>query len=253
MTRGDAKMLTRAERYGSPEAVFEALVHAQNRISSGELKPSLPAKDATTEQVKEWRAANGVPETAEGYGDLGLQLSEAGKATLSKYLPIAHAANLTPDQVRANLQFLSTMTRDQMEGRATKDREAEDAAQNALRSEWGAEYRRNNNIIQNLLDGRMKPEVKQAFMGARLPDGTPLGSSPDMMRVLLGLALIDNPAGTIVPGAGGDPMKGVEQELAEIRKVMSTDRKRYNGDEKMQARFRELLDAQEKLRGRAQA
>src|SRR6185295_3094292 len=103
--KGDAQLLTRFQRYGSPEAVAEALVHAQNRISKGELKPSL-GKDATPEQVAEWRAANGVPDAPEKY-DLGVKISDSGKAIVDKYLPIAHAANMTTDQVRANLKFMS--------------------------------------------------------------------------------------------------------------------------------------------------
>ena len=50
VAKGDAKKLSRLGRYASPEAVVDALIAAQNRISSGDLKPTLK-KDATPEQI----------------------------------------------------------------------------------------------------------------------------------------------------------------------------------------------------------
>ena len=90
-------------------------------------------------------------------------------------------------------------------------------------------------------------------MGGRLADGTPIGSSPDALKFLVGLALIQNPTGVVVPGSEANPMKGVEEELAKIDQTMKTNRAAYNKDEKMQARYRELLVAKEKLKPRASA
>lgn len=250
MAKGDAKVLTRLQRYASPEALSEALIHAQNRISSGELKPVLK-KDATAEQVAEWRAANGVPESADKY-DLGNpKLSDEGKAFLGRYLPIAHAVNMTPDQVKANLAFIADMNKADAQGRAARDVELEETGEDALRTEWGGEYKRNITFIHNLLDGSATPEFKDKLLGGRLADGTPIGSDPAALRFLMSLALVQNPTGTLVPGYNNNPIQGVDEEIAKIDKVMREDRKTYNGDEKMQARYRELLEAKEKLKPRA--
>lgn len=250
MAKGDAKVLGRLQRYASPEALSDALIAAQNRISSGELKPVL-GKNATPEQITEWRAANGIPESPDKY-DLGkdLKLSDQGKAFMERYLPIAHAANMTPEQVKANLGFIAEMNRADVEGRAARDVELEETGEESLRSEWGGEYKRNITFIHNLLDGAATPEFKDKLLGGRLADGTPIGSDPAALRFLMSLALVQNPTGTLVPGYNNNPTQGVDEEIAKIDKVMREDRTAYNKDEKMQARYRELLEAKEKLRPR---
>lgn len=248
MAKGDAKVLARLQRYASPEAVSDAMLAAQNRISSGDLKPVLK-KDSTPEQIAEWRAANGVPETADKY-DLGVKVTDGAKALLDVYLPIAHAANMTPDQVKASLGFIAQMNKAENEQRATRDVELEESGEEALRAEWGGEYKRNVTFIHNLLDGAATPEFKDALLGGRLADGTPIGSSPAALRFLMGLALVQNPTGTLVPGFNNNPAQGVEEEITKIETVMKNNRDAYNKDDKMQSRLRDLYDAREKLKPR---
>jgi hypothetical protein len=92
--------------------------------------------------------------------------------------------------------------------------------------------------------------LKDKLLNGRLADGTPIGSSPEMLKFLVGLALIQNPSGVVVPGSEADPMKGVEGEIEKIEKTMRENRKAYNLDEPMQARYRQLLEAREKLKPR---
>lgn len=250
MAKGDDKVLTRLKRYASPEALSEALISAQNRISSGDLKPVLK-KDATPEQIAEYRTAHGIPETPDKY-DLGNPtLSEAGKVTLGKYLSVAHASNMTADQIKVSLGFIGEMNQAAKLAQAERDVELEEAGTEALREEWGGEYKRNIAFINNLLDGAVSPAFKDKILGGRLADGTPMGSDPETLRFLASLALIQNPAGTLVPGFNNKPADGVDEEIAKIDKVMREDRAAYNNDEKMQSRYRELLEAREKLRARA--
>ena len=248
VSKGDAKTLERMQRYASPEAVTEALIAAQNRISRGELKPVL-GKNATPEQLAEWRTANGVPESPDKY-DLGkdVKLTDSGKEFLDKYLPVAHAANLTPEQVKTNLKFIADMNKADTDARAIRDHEIESEGEEALRAEWGTEFKRNTTFIHNMLDGAASPEFKESLLGGRLADGTPIGSSPEALRFLMSLALIQNPTGTLVPGYNANPSQGVDDEIAKIDLVMKTDRTAYNKDEKMQERYRELLTAREKLK-----
>ena len=102
VAKGDAKKLSRLSRYASPEAVIDALISAQNRISSGDLKPILK-KDATEEQVKEYREAMGIPEAPDKY-DLGdVVPAGADKTMIEDFLKTAHATNQTPQQVKASV------------------------------------------------------------------------------------------------------------------------------------------------------
>lgn len=251
MAKGDAKVLARLQRYASPEALSDAFISAEKRLTSGDLKPILK-KDATAEQLAEYRAAHGIPEKADGY-DIGkdAKLSEQGKAFLERYLPIAHAANMTPEQVKANLGFIAAMNKGDAEARALRDVEAEEAGEEVLRAEWGGEYKRNLTFIHNLLDGAATPAFKDKLLGARMPDGTAIGSDPEALRFLMGLALIQNPTGTLVPGYNNKPAEGVDEEIAKIENVMKTDRAAYNKDDKMQSRLRDLYEAREKLKSRA--
>src|ERR1700758_5352632 len=67
----DPRGRERLGRYASPADVAKALIAAQNKISSGELKPAL-GKNASAEEVAQWRKAHGIPEVPDKYDlDLG--------------------------------------------------------------------------------------------------------------------------------------------------------------------------------------
>ena len=249
VSKDDAKVLARLERYASPEAAMQALIEAQNRISKGDLKPAL-GKNATPEQLAEWRAANGIPDAPDKY-DLGKGVTEVFQPELlAEVLNKAHATNQTPEQVKATLEAWRGIQTKVAEQRAEKDLDLQTQGEDALRAEWGPEFRRNINLIHGMLDGSASPQLKDALLGGRLADGTPIGSSPEALKFLVGLALIQNPAGVVVPGSHADPSKGVDDEISTIEKTMRTNRAEYNRDEKMQARYRELLGAREKLKPR---
>ena len=55
---------------------------------------------------------------------------------------------------------------------------------------------------------------------------------------------------TITPSGDVGTIDSVQDEIAEIKQVMKTDRKKYDGDERMQERYRELLSALEKDQSR---
>jgi hypothetical protein len=244
VAKGDAKKLSRLGRYASPEAVVDALIAAQNRISSGDLKPILK-KDATEEQVKEYREALGIPETAEKY-DLGDVIpATADKSLIDDYLKTAHATNQTPEQVKASVAAYYQMVEKINANRVSQDGEIASKSEDFLRDEWGVNYKRNLTLISSFLDNA--PEgLKTGLLNGRLGDGTPIASSPEALRWLLQIELERNPTATVTPGAGGNLAKSVEDERNEILKFMSTNRTAYNKDEKMQARLRDLNGALER-------
>ena len=83
-----------------------------------------------------------------------------------------------------------------------------------------------------------------------MADGTMLKDNVAVQQFLLDMALTFNPASTLTPGQGGDVNASIEDELDTIKKYMRTNRKEYDKDEKMQARYRELLTAQENAAAR---
>lgn len=243
------KELKQLGRYASPGEVHRKARALEQRLSSGELKSTLP-KNAKPEELTAWRAEAGIPETPDKYDlDLGggLVVGEADRPLVDKFLAAAHGTNQTPDQVKASLRAYYEVNENITAQRQDDDRRIQEESTDTLRTEWGPEFRRNLNLISGLLDKTCSPEIKDQFLAGRLANGTPIGSSPEALKMLLGLALVDNPAGTVVPGSGGNMAGAVDEEIGKIEKVMKTDRRSYNKDQKMQDRYVELITAREAL------
>lgn len=240
--RGDAKVAQRLARYASPEAVVDALVAAQNKISAGELKPVL-GKNATADDIKAYREAHGIPEEHTKYDLKDVKTDLIKPDHLDLILKHAHETNQTPDQVKSTVGAVKNILENMQAERAEKDAGDMVTNEDALRTEWGGDFRRNINLIHGLLDGQADEALKESFLSARLPDGTLVGNHPGFMRMMLGLALVQNPTGTVVPGAGANLDGGIKEELEKIQNTMKTNRTAYNKDTKMQDRFRELTDA----------
>ena len=232
---------------------MDALIAAQNRISAGELKPVL-GKNASADEIKAWRTEHGIPETADKY-DLGKDVKVEGipPALLGKVLEAAQSSNQTPEQVKATVKAWNEISNVMGEQQAEADLKKQKDGEDALRAEWGGEFRRNINLAHSLLDGTANPQMKNAVLNARLPDGTLIGSSPEALKLLVSLALIQNPTGVVVPGSEANQMQGIEDEIGKIEKTMRENRQAYNKDEKMQARYRDLLGARESMKPRKAA
>lgn len=253
MAGSDEKELAQAGRYASPKDVWNKARALEKRLSAGELRPVL-GKDAKPEEVAEYRAAMGIPEAPDKY-DLGndMTISEADKPLIAKLFSAAHGTNQTTEQVKASVKAYREIQTEAREALQEKDSQTRDSAADALRSEWGPDFRRNINLINGLLDGAGSQSVKDAVLDARLPDGTKFGNSPEVMKLLVGLALVQNPAGVVVPGGSGDQAASIDSEIGKIEKVMRENRAAYNKDEKLQARYRELLGARETVKPRKSA
>jgi hypothetical protein len=246
--KGDEKLAARLGRYSSAEAALDALVAAQNKISSGGLKAPL-SEDPTPEELKAWRAENGIPETPEGYEikiPEGLDVDEKGiegakKLALEKNIPPAHLQALTEYQFQLREQAILEQQ--------TADATYREQAEESLREEWGSEFKLNKNMINGLLD--TAPEgVKGQLLGGRLADGTVLANDPKVLRWLASLAREVNPTATVVPGSGTNSVQAIESEIAGLKKLMGDRTSEYwKGPtaEKMQARYRDLVDVQAKI------
>ena len=258
MAGGDPKERARLDRFRSPVDVYKSARELEKKMSSGDVKAKLPS-DATEEQIAAWRKDNGIPEKPDGYLEKlpsGLVIGDEDKPMLESYLAEVHGANATPEVVAKTLDWYfrqqEATAAAQTDAQADADKVFKQWAEDALRAEWGAEYRGNVNSIMSFLDAAPPTDdgspLKGLLMGARLSDGTLLGNNPTALKWLASLAQEANPAGFIAPGAGTSQLSVVEDELNGIRKVMRESRHTYDKDEKMQERFRVLLAAQEKLR-----
>jgi hypothetical protein len=81
-----------------------------------------------------------------------------------------------------------------------------------------------------------KPKA-EAFLSARLANGKAMLNDPGMVKALVKLALIQDPASSVMPAGAGT--SGLVDEMTQIEKSMGT--KAY--DAKAQERYRQLIDA----------
>lgn len=251
---GDDKKLTALKRYASPQAYAEQGFQLRAMMDSKQLKQALPA-DATAEDVTRWRSENGIPATADGYFeklDKGVITNDGDKALVTPVLAALHAKNASPEVVNAAMKaWIDTRETIQAE-RAQSDIDAKAAVEDTLRPEWGADYRRNVNIISGWLDTAPKG-VKDLLANARGADDIPIMSNPDVLRFVLGQALRDNPAATVVPGGVGNSGATIDTEIAGIEKTMRENRAEYNRTPAMQTRLLELYRARDSIKSRSAA
>lgn len=238
-SKGKDKRLSQLARYASPEAAMDALFAAQDRIRSGELMPRL-GKNPSADEIKEWREANGIPESADKY-DFGkdFKVEEADKPLVDLLKKAGHASDQTPKQVAATIGALKNVTKALNDQRAAADSQLKEACEESLRSEWGGEFKKNVNLIHGLLDftGGAKG-VRESMLNARMPDGKKVGDSPEAMRLLLNVAMIQNPTGVVVPGGTGATGEGLKGELDKLQKIPAAKK-----SEAQSQRERDLIGA----------
>lgn len=252
----DEKLLKRLERYASPKAALDALIAAQNKISSGEVKHSLPDKP-TAEELTEYRKEHGIPDKPEGYLENlpnGLVIGDEDKPLFESFVKGLHDLNSDPKIAAYAVKWYNDFRETEITKQAERDEVNKSATEDALRAEWGNDYRTNVNSIHGLLDAA-QPEVAEAVLNARMADGTALLNNPQVMRWLTSVAREINPVHSIVPGSGSGTgaMGSISEEIGRLEKYMKDERPKYNKDTKAQERLRELYDARGKLSARSAA
>lgn len=247
----DEKLAKRLARYASPNAVVEALVAAQAKISAG-VKEPLKA-DATPEEVAAWRKDNGIPDEPTGYKlDLGegRVVGELDKPLVDAFLARMHAQNASPTLVNEALSWYYSEQDKFAEEQVKFDAENKAKATAALKQEWGGEFDTNVQIALNYLPN----DIRDVFLAGRMADGTLVGDNPAVLRWLAGQGRLLDPTATVVPGTGMAAMQSIDNELAELTKLSGDHSSEYWKGPKanqLQARMLELLRAKARAGKRA--
>jgi hypothetical protein len=243
----DDKFKSSLERFDSLGAFGNSFREAQQTIRSGQLKEPLAA-DATDDQVKAYREANGIPLEAAGYLENlpdGLVVGDEDREIMSDFMGALHNVHADPKIAIAAIEWYNGFAEAQQDQLAETDNAHRTETEDTLRADWGTDYRTNVNVIGAYLEKHLDGELRETFLNARGPDGRALMNNPGMMAFLAEAARAEmHPMA--VPGQTHDPQQTVDDEIAEIEKVMREDRKAYNADEKMQARLRQLYDIRSK-------
>lgn len=240
----------RIERFESPPQIYRSFRELEAKLSSGEYKRNLP-KDATAEEVARWRTENGMPSKPEEYKITmpdGKEPPKEDDAFLAAFRKSAFEANYTQQQFdKAVASFYAEVDR-QTDVLAEAHKEMEAKTEDALRQEWGAEYRANKAMALSLL-ARAPAGFQDKFLNGFLADHTPIKASPEAWKWLVQMEREINPYATVVPGAGGDLGKTIDAEITELETLMGNKASKYwKGPEadKLQQRYRDLINAREK-------
>lgn len=257
LAAGNEKEVKQLERYTSPKDIWAKARALEQRLSSGELKAVTPFPDkGTQEQQNAWRAENGIPEAPDKYTiDLGegVVLGEADKPIVDDFLKHMHAKNLPTSLANETMKWYMDFAERQAEARYEADMQAKQTFEDTMRADWGNEFRTNMNSVGSILD--LAPEgFRDRFMQGRMADGTPFGSDPDALRWLANMARQINPITTITPGAGANVEQAIGDEISKLEGMMGNKGSEYwrgENAEKNQERYRQLVDARDRNKGRA--
>lgn len=115
------------------------------------------------------------------------------------------------------------------------DKSQKESTRSRMFIRWGREeYRNNISLIRSYLDG-LPAQERERIENETRPDGSLALNDPERIEELAALARKPKSL-----KAGLTP----EEEIAEIRRRMKEDRRAYNRDPALQARYRDLLRAQ---------
>jgi hypothetical protein len=249
----DKKLLGYLARVPSEKELVARVKKHDDDLKAG--KYLKPLGDAPTdEELAAWRGAIGVPEKPEGYMEKlpeGLVVGDDDKPYVDKFLESMHAANAPPALTNAALETYYAIVEEQVAAQSEAENAAKSESIEALREEWGGDYKRNLNVMHGFLD-TLPEAVADAFRHGKGADGVPLGYNADVLKWLTAQAMEANPVATVVPGAGANQASAIADEMAALEAKMGNRQSDYwKGPTaaKQQARYLELATAREKLKG----
>jgi hypothetical protein len=240
MANGDAKLAKRLERFADPTKVTQSWLAAEQKISSGELKKVLP-ENPTPEQLKEYRAANGIPETPDAYkidGVLeGVEWGDEDKAALGKFTAALHGVNAPQPVVDALLKTYAEAAQEAAAMRAEQDKAWKQTNEDQLRAELGPEFRSQIGLYKRVLDD---PEVFPDGLGSVLGNardgaGNRLLNDARVAKFLINMGLERYGEGSITIGNTGKTAATRETELVNLMRSNFSEYVRSGGDKELAA------------------
>lgn len=253
------KLLSRLKRFSSIDDALESFFNADKKIADGTYKKPLGDK-ATAEEIAEYRKANGIPETPEKYLENlpnGLVIGDDDKPIMEGFVKALHGVNADPKTVHAAVDWYYKF-QDEQEGlRQQANLAAKTVTEDALRDEWGPDYRPNTNLINSFI-GSMPKELQDELFQSAKPDGTQIMNNPAMLKWLAQQARELNYTGAVLP-SGEASIKGMDSEIHELTKASGDKSGPYwrgphhptrKGETVMSGRLLELYELQARLGAR---
>jgi hypothetical protein len=246
LAKGDATRLRRLEKYATPDAVATALFAAQDRLTRGATLPALP-DDATDDEVKAFRKAQGIPDSAKEYGlawPEGHAATEADTAGLNAFAEFMHAKHIPPTAVKAAFEYYTSAQAAARQERAEAAHELNLQQVAELRKEYpGREFKRSMTIAEEFLahhfEGR--EEALDMVLQASLPNGVQIKNFAPFISGLVAMARSYADEEALVGGDGAGGGKSIDTEYNEL--VTKSATTRLSNDE--HKRLNELAEARQ--------
>lgn len=239
----DDKFKSTLDRYADPQSFGNAHREAVQKIRSGEMRAELP-EDADEDAIKEFRRNNNIPLEAAGYLENlpeGLVVGENDKEIMGDFMETLHGVNADPKVAHAAIDWYNKFEEAQQDMKADMDAEHTKESTDKLREDWGPDYRANMNLINSALSTFFGESASEQLINGRYLDGRGFFNDPEVMTGFAQMARMVNDIAPLV-AQDADKMQSITDEIAEIQSKMGT--KEYKDDEKMQARYRYLVDIQ---------
>lgn len=240
------KRLGFLNRFSDIKAMGKSLFEANDKIRSGQIETGLP-ENATDEQLTEYREANGIPDSAEGYAeflDEGLVLGEVDERIMADVYKVAHDNNVSSDTVNQLTGAMMNARQSEQDALVAKDGVDQQQAERITKDLWGGDYETNINMIKGFVS-KLPESVREGFENARMGDGQALFNSPEILSFLSDAARLANPGGTVVPNANNQT-QAIGDEIKTLEAKMGDDS--WFKDEAGQKRLRDLYTAEEGMK-----
>lgn len=260
MANGDKDAEKDLAKYADPRLIYKSLRELQTKVSKGELKapPQALPEGATEEQKIAWRKSNGLPDSAEAFiKNLklpdGVVLGESDKPLVEAFAKRMFESGANQGEMDRALSWYYETAAQLKATEAETDGDYHTETAVTLRTEMGPDFKANMNAFGAFRDS-LPAELQHMLFSARTVDGKLLGDLPAFIKAGAAIGRALNPAAALVPPGSGDSTQSIDTQISEIEGKMYLNGKpndAYWKDAGMQARYRELVDARETMKGRA--
>lgn len=226
MAGQDAEFRKRLERFSDENAFATSYRSLEQKLSSGEYRPVAPFPEkGTPEQQAAWYAERGIPTQPSHYKIQlqGIVPGEDDKPMLESFAKYAHSRKWSNEQFNQAADWYYKEVDARRAAIEQADADHRQAAEDRLRADWGSDYRKNHQIMQNFVAG-LPEGVRAALLGGRGPDGRPLGDNAELIKWMTQLHLdLTGGHASILAEAGSGGAKSVEARLSEISAMRRSD------------------------------
>lgn len=234
LSGGDDKILTELTRIKSPADIGKELLRQKQELSKRR-EPLTLAKDATPEQVTEYRKAIGVPAegTIEAYGIKapdGYKLSEVEKGALGDLAKLGVDKNVPAPIMKEVTDHFFRVQEANRQALNTLDANRQKEWQGELEQKLGKDFKPMVAAGEAFLNQRFadNPEAKAELLNARLPGGGKLGDSPFFIELVIDNALKHGFNDRIEANELESSGRSLAEQQQEIEKLQFSDSAKYN-------------------------